>query len=330
MSVLRLRSARFRAEREKRWRELDGLVRVAEREGVRALKPDQLARLPALYRAALASLSVARAIALDRQLVGWLENLCQRAYFIVYGTRHLLGETVGRFLLRTFPATVRRLGRHLLLSVAFMFGAAVAAFVATRADPERYFTFVDAEMAQARSYDSSAEELRETLYSDGGKGFLATFASYLFAHNSRVTLLCFALGFAFGVPTFLLLVMNGLVLGAMSALFVDKGLGVDWFGWILPHGVTELFAICLGGAAGLRLGQLVAFPGEGTRREELARGGREAGALAVGAVAMLVLAALIEGFFRQLVHSIEVRYGVALLTAGAWAIYFGVRRERSA
>jgi uncharacterized membrane protein SpoIIM required for sporulation len=333
MSAPMLRSARFRAERERRWCELEELVVRAEKQGVRALEPAELARLPALHRAAMASLSVARTIALDRQLVAWLENLCQRSHFLVYGTRHLLGETARRFVLHVFPQTFRRLSRHVLLAAAFFLGGAVAAFLATRADPERYPSFIDPSMAQGRDYGASFEELRDVLYSgpsDEEAAPLSAFASFLFTHNARVTLLCFALGFAFGIPTFVLLVQNGLVLGAMSALYVDRGLGADWFGWILPHGVTELFAVILGGAAGLELGRAMAFPGERTRREELALRGRDAGALAVGAVLMLVLAAAIEGFFRQLVDSMVIRYGLAVATALFWALYLasrGWRRE---
>jgi uncharacterized membrane protein SpoIIM required for sporulation len=333
MSVLPLRSARFRSERERRWRELESLVARAEKDGVRALSPGELARLPALHRAALASLSVARTIALDRNLVAWLENLCQRSHFLVYGTRHLLGEAVRRFVGDVFPRTFRRLSRHVLLAAAFFLGGAVAAYLATRDDPERYFSFIDPGMAQGRTYASTQEELRRVLYSGGqfdaeDSGPLATFASFLFTNNARVTLLCFALGFALGIPTFLLLVKNGLILGAMTALFVDKGLGADWFGWILPHGITELFAVMLGGAAGLELGRAMAFPGERTRREELAHRGRDAGALAVGAVVLLVLAAAIEGFFRQLVDSIVVRYAVAGATALLWIAYLGIRGWR--
>ncbi len=350
MSAPVLRSARFRAERIRRWRELEELVLRAEKQGVRALEPAELARLPALHRAALASLSVARTIALDRQLVAWLENLCQRSHFLVYGTRHLLGETARRFALDVFPQTFRRLSRHVLLATAFFLGGAVAAFLATRADPERYAGFISPEMAQGRDYGAPVEDLLASLYSEVPResealvepgdvarrrhreeaGPLSAFASFLFTHNARVTLLCFALGFAFGIPTFILLVQNGLMLGAMSALFVDRGLGADWFGWILPHGVTELFAVLLGGAAGLELGRAMAFPGERTRREELALRGRDAGALAVGAVLMLVLAAAIEGFFRQLVDSMVIRYGLATATALFWTVYLarqGWRRE---
>ena len=82
-----LKSSEFRKGREEGWRELEDLVRRVERRGVRSLSLDELQQLPILYRAALSSLSVARTIALDRNLLLYLENLALRAYLVVYGPR---------------------------------------------------------------------------------------------------------------------------------------------------------------------------------------------------------------------------------------------------
>ena len=65
-----LKSSQFRKEREASWRELDALVARMEQKSTVALEPSELMRLPTLYRAALSSLSVARAISLDRSLLG--------------------------------------------------------------------------------------------------------------------------------------------------------------------------------------------------------------------------------------------------------------------
>ena len=50
----------------------------------------------------------------------------------------------------------------------------------------------------------------------------------------------------------------------------------------------------------------------------------------LGAVIMLLLAAGIEGFFRQLVHSVPLRWTLTGVTALFWLWYFGaVGRGRS-
>jgi uncharacterized membrane protein SpoIIM required for sporulation len=317
-----LRSAAFRAEREASWRELEALVATVERRGFGALEPAALARLPALYRAALSSLSVARAISLDRNVLEYLESLCGRAYLAVYGTRRHLRDALEDFFVRRLPRAVRAHRVHLLVAWALLLAGGWVGFALVRSDPERFYAFVDAAYAQGRGPTSSTPSLRAVLYDDSGAArMLKTFAMFLFSNNARVGLLCFALGFVGAVPTALLLFSNGLVLGAFAALYASRGLSVDFWGWLLPHGVTELTAVALCGAAGLALGQALLFPGQDKRLAGLARRGREAGVLAVGAVALFFAAALIEGVFRQLVHAVPVRYAVAAGSAGVLYAY---------
>ena len=102
-----LKSYEFRREREASWRELEGLVSAAEKSGLKSLPTEQLLRLPSLYRAALSSLSVARSISLDQNVVIYLESLAARAYFQVYGSRSNIYESIGRFFVQGFPAAVR-------------------------------------------------------------------------------------------------------------------------------------------------------------------------------------------------------------------------------
>ena len=129
---------------------------------------------------------------------------------------------------------------------------------------------------------------------------------------------------------FYLLWMNGAVIGAMSWLHHENGLALEWYSWILPHGVTELLAIILCGAAGLVVGQAIVFPGREGRLESLRQRGGEAGFIVVGAVFMLFLAGLIEGVFRQRVQDLSLRYLLALVTSIFWILYFGWVGRREA
>jgi uncharacterized membrane protein SpoIIM required for sporulation len=327
----RLKSASFRAEREASWRELEAIVGRLEARGPRALSPEELSRLPALYRGALSSLSVARAISLDQNVLDYLESLSGRAYLAVYATRRRLGEALADFFVRRFPRAVRAHAAHLALAAALLVLGAATGFALTSRDAERFYAFVAPAYAQGRGPASSTESLREVLYADRDAALMVkSFAMFLFQHNARIGLLAFAVGFAGGVPAALLLFSNGLVLGAFAALYAGRGLGVEFFAWVLPHGVTELTAVALCGAAGLALGQALVFPGREERLAGLARRGREAGVVALGAVALFFAAALVEGVFRQLVHAVPVRYAVALGSAAVlWAWLALAGRERA-
>lgn len=325
-----LKSAAFRAEREASWRELEALLAKAQRQGVRALEARELTRLPLLHRAALSSLSVARAISLDRNLLDYLESLCARAYLTVYGVRRHLREALADFFVRRFPRLVRAHWPHVALGFALLLGGLWTGVALTRTDPDRFYAFVDPWMAQGRGPTSSTEALREVLYAeeDGAK-MLKTFAMFLFSNNARVGITAFAIGFAGGIPSALLLFGTGLMLGAFVQLYASRGLALELWAWLLPHGVTELTAVVLCGAAGMALGQALLFPGREERRAGLARRGREAAVVALGAVALFFVAALIEGIFRQRVHSVPVRYAVAGTSAVLLAAYLGLSgRER--
>jgi len=318
-----LRSVEFRREREASWRELEQLIATADQHGLRTLAAEQLARLPHLYRATLSSLSVARSISLDRALTEYLENLVGRAYFVVYGTRQHLRRQLAEFLLWKLPATVRAARWHLLAAALVTVAAAIAAFQLTSADLDYYYAFAG-DMAQGRTPASSTAELRDGLYHvETGSGMLTTFAASLFSHNARIGILAFATGFVAGLPTLLLLFYNGLVIGGFAALYHSRGLAVDLWAWMLPHGVTELTAVVLCGAAGFLIAQGLVFPGARSRMDSLRERGRAAAVIVLGAVVMLFFAGLIEGVFRQTVTSVPIRFAVAGATAAGWIYYFG-------
>jgi len=252
--------------------------------------------------------------------------------------------------------------RHLAVAVLLLVAGAVTGFHLTTADPEHFFALVPEAMAQGRDPSSSRDELLRVLRGggprDGGEagergeagdpgggdgdgsgedgeagrrhGGLSVFAGFLFTHNARIGMACFALGFAAGVPVALLLFGNGVLLGAFAAIHHRQDLAVELWGWLLPHGITELLAVCLCGAAGLAIGQALVFPGRARRLDALAAAGRRSAAVVLGSLVLFLLAGLIEGYFRQLVLSEAPRYAMAAATALLWALYFGVLGRRAA
>lgn len=323
MAELQLKSHRFRAEREADWRRLETLLGKLERGGAASLRREELLEIPLLYRQALSSLSVARSISLDQSLTAYLESLCTRAYFFVYGTRTRLPERVLKFFRRDWPEAVRALWAETLVSAGLMALGAVVAFVLVRSDPDWFYGFMDAAMAGGRDPTASEVELRQTLYAPASaREGMSVFAASLFTHNAQVALFAFALGFALCLPTAALMLLNGSILGAMFAVFQAKGLGFELGGWLLIHGATELFAIAIAGAAGFSIGWAVAFPGERSRADAAAEAGRRAATAMAGVVLMLLVAGLLEGFARQLVQVDAVRYVIAAGSLAGWGAYF--------
>ena len=321
--VIVLKSSEFRRTREQGWQELERLIDTVEKHTVRALPPSELQRLPLLYRSALSSLSVARAIALDRQLLLYLESLSLRAYLAIYSPRTSLAAAGGQFL-RAFPAAVLSARWHFLIAfLAFAVGG-IAGFWLTVEDESWFTTLVPGSLAQGRGLASTRESLLATeIFAPwpGLEASLLVVANFLFNHNTMVGILTFSLGLFAGVPTVLLVAYQGVVLGAFLALHYDRGIAVDFLGWVSIHGVTEITAILLCGAAGLVISEKILFPDRYSRVDSLAMHGRRAAEIAAGAVLMFFIAGILEGGFRQLVASTPWRFTVAAATAVGWLAY---------
>lgn len=329
-----LKSSEFRKGREEGWRELERLVQRVERRGVRSLSLDDLQQLPILYRAALSSLSVARTIALDRNLLLYLENLALRAYLAVYSTRANPVEGLRDFFVRDLPAAVRAARWHILIAVTALLVGVAAGFILTVHDEAWFSSLVPSGLAGGRGPASSAADLRaKELFTPwpGAAAAFGVFANVLFSHNTLVGLMCFGLGLAAGVPTLMLTVYQGLSLGAFIALHFDRGLTIDALGWLSVHGTTELGALILLTAGGLVIADKMLFPGQYARLENLALHGRQAAQMAVGAILMLFVAGILEGGVRQLVQSTPARFAIGLGMATLWLVYFSCcgRRARS-
>jgi len=322
-------ASRFRAAHAGDWAQLDDILKQIEKGSVRSLADDELLALPGLYRTTLSSLSVARDTSLDRALVAYLEQLSTRAYFQIYGVRTSPWRQLAHFFVRGWAEAVQSLWKETLVTVFLTIASATVGYMLVASDPSWFYGIIPAALAGGRDPTATVAKLRETLYTRHDD-FLGTFAAFLFTHNSQIAIFSFALGFAFAVPTVLLVVYNGLTVGAFLEVFAAKGLGWNALGWLCIHGTTELFAICLSAAAGMRIGLAIAFPGRETRTDAAVRAGRSAALVMAGTIVMLSVAGLLEGIGRQTITDDTTRYAIGLSMLAGWCLYFYLpRRARS-
>jgi uncharacterized membrane protein SpoIIM required for sporulation len=93
------------------------------------------------------------------------------------------------------------------------------------------------------------------------------------------------------------------------------------------HGSTELFAVVIAGAAGFHIGRAILFPGALSRAAALQTTGRRAAGAMIGVGIMLFVAALLEGFARQLITDDGARFAFAAIMLSAWLAYFYLPRR---
>jgi len=244
-----IRSARFRAERETDWRALETIVTKAEKKGVGSLSFEEAENLASLYRQAMASLSVAREVSLDKALLSYLDALCARAYLAVYAPQERLGGLFSRLLVTGIPGAARRLLPVILMAFGILILGATVGYLLFLDDPTWYNTIVPRSVAQGRGLNSSSADLLAVIYDDTipDSDALAAFASYLFSHNTRIAIFVFGLGVFICLPAAFLTFYNGMFLGAFLALHAEKGILYDLAAWLTIHGVTPAQAGCIWG-----------------------------------------------------------------------------------
>ena len=305
-------------------RRFEGLVERCEKLRARGLPFDELRELSRLYRSHSAKLSRLRDRDADPDAIRHLNGLCVRAYAFLYSAASTPHESRG--WLRGASAGLGRASRALLLAWLLLgMGGAIGGALAVR-DPAALYALLPVGFGYtAERIDRlwSSEQARAEFMArdETPVGDNLLFGSQLFAHNTRIGILAFATGMLAGVPTVLLQLYNGMMLGAFTGLFVRDSFPVEFLAWLLPHAIPELAAITLCCAAGLILGSAVAAPGRRPRRLALREDSALALLLVTASVPLFFLAALTESFIRESALGSTPRlvlagvYGAALLAA---------------
>ncbi len=276
----------FIEQRRPDWKALETLLEQVEGSGLATLADRQAIEFARLYRRTASDLNQAQTFVSGDATVSYLNDLVARCYLVIHAKNKVDARAVLRAVFRHYPIVFRRYLGHFLLAAAVLgFGAAFG-FLAAYFDPvaaRGYLLPTDMPMIEP----GKQGELADT-------GSLAGFSGFLFRHNVSVTLVVFALGLTFGLGTLWLTFENGVLLGALAAVFVEAGELRSFCTGVLPHGVLEIPAMLIGSAGGLLVAQALIRARTWPRLEELARTGKEALWLVSGCVPLLAVAAVLE------------------------------------
>lgn len=300
------------------------LLDAAERVRVARLAFDELAELGRLYRKHASRLARLRSDGDDPDAIRHLNALCVRAHTLLYVPSGIPDARAQTFAAGLRDAIARTWRAHALawslLAAGLLLGAALGA-----RDVGALHAFIPASMGYdaerietlAASPQARAEFLAPHSPDHPLTGWNVVFGSSLFVHNTRVGLLAFAAGVLGGVPTVILQLYNGILLGAFASIFLRDPVPLPFLAWILPHGIPELTAITCCAAAGLVLGGAVALPGRSGRAAALRAAVEPALLLLGAALPLFALAALAESFVRESTLSVGARLAVAAAMAAA-------------
>lgn len=279
-------------------------------------KPEECMQFSALYRKASARLAYAQTYEPNSEWTFELEQAVAKAHNEIYGQAESSGwKRIVHFYVHQFPQLVKERFSFFLTSAGLLAAGFFLAFILVMIDVSYASYFFPESMLKTfrPDFDSIAERQWDH----------AVVSSQIMVNNIRVAFLCFALGIFFGLGTTWVLFYNGLLIGALAALYHRLGEGYGFWAFIWPHGVIELTAIFIAGAAGLAIGYRIFVPGALTRAQALIQEGKVTIQLIAGVFPMFIIAGIIEGFITPTPLPHFVKYIIAFITLVALVLYFG-------
>jgi uncharacterized membrane protein SpoIIM required for sporulation len=289
-------------KRRPHWERLAKLLARTDSGGLGQLSRQELQETALLYRQMASDLSALRQDPTARAYTEHVNSLLARAHHIIYSNRRTSFLNILRFLRDDYPAIFQSQIRYVLLSLAITLGGALLGSILTLTRPQF--------MRQMLGPQMVATIERHEMWTHSVVTVAPMMSSFLMTHNLTVSFLAFATGIVFGLGTVYFMFINGLLLGVIGVACQQHGMSVDLWSFVAPHGALELPSIILAGAAGLRLGHGVLFPGVYRRKDSVGIAGVEATRLVVGIIPLLVIAGTLEGFFSPSAAQVWLKFSV--------------------
>lgn len=316
------------SRRTTQWRRLSGLDKHLRRK--RAESAAEAMALIDGYHATAHDLSLARRVMPTSRTRTALESLYAGLHANLHRAPRDFGGKLLNLLRNEIPQVVRELRMHILWVTALFVLSALAGWWLIATFPELIGLFASENLIETVE--------RGRLWTEGMFNIVPSSVASIgiLANNITVSVVAFAAGLLFGLGTFYIVALNGLMLGGIFAFTHQHGLSYKLLEFVMAHGPVELSVICLAGAAGAGLGEALARPGLSTRREAFQAASARVGRLLVLCALLLVGCGFIEGYISPdpdypMAARIAVGVGYGFIMIGALSgELFGRRRALNA
>ena len=308
---------RFIKQRRGDWQELERLVLQLQKSRMSRWRGKDVTSLSRLYRSVCYDLSLVQSREWGARLERYLNDLVAQGHNCLYRSPPRSLDASLKFLQEGFPQLLRQ-RRHFFFVALALFALPLVISMTVAAND----AVLAERLVDKTSLQGASESYKKALYTKNDAKYAderSLMAGFYVWNNVGIAFRCFAFGAFFGVGTVVVLIFNGISIGAVSGFLINQGHGDNFFSFAISHGSFELTAIVIAGAAGLLLGWGMIHPGRLSRVESLRVHGIDAVKLACGAGFMLAIAALIEGYFSPMALPHVVKYVVG---TGLWLVVF--------
>ncbi|MFN3875201.1 MAG: stage II sporulation protein M, partial [Flavobacteriales bacterium] len=293
-------------------------------EGLNRLSGDEASEL---YIRLNDDLSYARTFYPRSPVVAYLNGLAVRLHQHIYRNQRVPRGRIVTFWTQEVPLAVFAARRELLLSFAIFAVAALIGAVSTAHD-DNFPRLILGDGYVDTTLDNIAKGRPMQVYADDDPGLMFVAITW---NNIKVAFTVFVAGLLFSIGAIVMLLRNGIMVGAFQWFFHEQGVLRESVLTIWVHGTLEISAIIVAGGAGLCIGNAWLFPGTFTRGESLRRGAKTGLKVVVGLVPVFILAGFLESFVTR--HALTLRPWVAMaiiLASLAWVSFYFIMLPRHA
>lgn len=308
-----------------RWSDFSAALASAQRRGLRSMSPEEVSTLVSLYREVSTDLARLRTASdsEDEQAIFYVSRLLGAGHNFLYRQRALSARDVWRFVAVSVPREVRRSAPFILAAAFFLFVPMAITYGVLVRHPSLAPELLPPGMIQRVTEGAHRDSTGKHEYISTKDFERPVLASSIISNNVQITFGAFAAGITAGIVTLMMLVFNGVSIGAGFGLYANHGVFHQIRDFVIAHSVLELSAICIAAGGGFLLGFAILLPGMRTRREAFVINGRRAIRLITASTLMLLAAGTIEGLISPRTDiPFVVKVGVATATAILLAFWF--------
>ncbi|GHH99072.1 stage II sporulation protein M [Neobacillus kokaensis] len=303
------------------WKQLEELVADLSK-GRNAISGENIMKYHRLYQKAAQNLSYSQTYFQHDEVTQFLNGLVSKAHNLLYKDQVSSVKQIRYFFSTKFIGLLVEQWKFVITAMILFAIGGFGSFLAVMNDPLHIYSILPANIAQGVD--------PQRLGSNDGAVDSSLMSASIMTNNIQVAMLAFAGGITFGILTVYLLIYNGIIVGALAALFWHHDKSYDFWAYIVPHGMIELTAIFIAGGAGLLMGFKLFVPGLYSRGYQLKQQAKRSVQLLLGTIPLFVLAGIIEGFITPAAISLEAKYAVAFLTVIGLILYIMIGKLKLA
>ena len=279
----------------------------------RPLTTERVEQFQLLYRKVANHLSFSQTYFPDDEVTIYLNDLVAKAHNLLYRDQATTSlSQLKHFFGKTFIHLMIEQRRFILVAFMLFLIGGIGSFLAVINDPLHLYSVLPTEIA--KHVDPAQLGHLDVIDS-------AAMSAQIMTNNIQVAILAFVGGITLGAFTVYLLITNGIIIGALAALFWQSGKFYDFWAYIVPHGLIELTAIFIAGGSGLLMGYSILVPGPYSRTFQLKRQALRSVQLLLGTIPLFIVAGIIEGYITPAHISLEAKYAFSLLTVLGLILY---------